>query len=104
MPKVTGQGRLLLDQITAALKAGDDYRQQFDEEDIEGIEKVRALGRQAGRDLGVKVNTMASDPNKRDDRRVNVFVAVREGSPLYEELRRIRAGKKIRAIFDENEI
>jgi hypothetical protein len=104
MPKVTGQDRLLLEQITAVLKAGDDYRQQFDEDDVEGIKKVRALGRQAGRDLGVKVTTMASDPNKREDRRVNVFVAVREGSPLYEELRRIRGSKQIRAIFDEKGI
>ncbi|WP_094361751.1 hypothetical protein [Mycobacterium marinum] len=105
MPKVTGLDRLLLEQITAALKAGKDYVQQFDEHDVEGIGKVRALGRQAGRDLGVKINTFASDPNGRDDRRVNVIVAVREGSPLYEELRRIRFSKQIRAVFgDEKDL
>jgi hypothetical protein len=101
IPKVTGQDRLLLERITAALKAGEDYRQQFDENDVEGIEQVRALGRQAGRDLGLKISTFASDPSRREDRKVNVIVAVREGSPLYEELRRIRGSKQIRAVFDE---
>jgi hypothetical protein len=47
-----------LDRIIAALKAESQYVQHFDEEDVEGIKKVRSLGRRACRELGWKIMTV----------------------------------------------
>lgn len=97
MMDLTGEDRLLLRQITAALRSESQYMAFLDEDDIEGVKRVRSLGRRAGRDLGWKVKTFASDPRKRDDRRIVVIVVVEESTPLHQELMRVRGDKAIRA-------
>ena len=100
MGEITGPDRLLLDRIIAALKAESQYVQHFDEDDVEGVQKVRSLGRRAGRELGWKIMTHASDPDKRQDRHVVVIVVAAESTPLHEELMRIRGEKKLRQFWD----
>jgi hypothetical protein len=97
--EVTAQDRLLLERITRALKSDSQYEQYFDAHDSKGIEKVRALGRRAARDLGWKVRTFATDPGKRQDCMVRVVVAVTQSSPLHEELMRVRGAKALRRVF-----
>lgn len=99
MGNLTGQDKLLLEQIVAALKAKASYMQFFDEDDTAGITKVRALGRRAGRELQWKVRTAASDPDRREDRRIGVLVWVEESSPLHQELMNIRQDKHTRKVI-----
>jgi hypothetical protein len=94
---VSGPDRLLFDRIVASLKSDDQqFTMSFDGDDAEGISKVRSLGRRAGRELGWKVRTFATNPDRRADRRVTVFVVVEESTPLRDELMRIRGQKKNR--------
>jgi hypothetical protein len=98
--ELNGQDRLLLERITQALKSDSQYEQYFDAHDSKGINKVRALGRRAARDLGWKVRTFATDI-KREDHMVRVIVAVTQSSPLHEELMRVRGAKAIRRVFED---
>lgn len=97
--ELTGPERLLVQQITQALRSKSQYDQWFAEFDAEGINRLRALGRRAARDLGWKVRTFATDPDRSEDRGVRVIIAVTESSPLHEELQRIRGAKAIRRAF-----
>jgi len=72
------------------IAAGHDYEQQFDEQDVEEIKKGPGPWSSGWARPRRHGHHHASDPNKREDRRVYVFVAVTEGSPLDEESRRIR--------------
>lgn len=94
MKKLTERELELLDGIITALKERNEFRCQFDEGDPD-IKLVRTLGRQAARELGWKVTTYASDPEKRDDRRVNVWVVVTESHPLRDEVIHQREMKKV---------
>lgn len=93
--------RLYLQQITDSLKSSSQYEAYFDADDKANIEKARAFGRRAARDLGWKVRTFASDSTASDNGVVRVIVAVIESSPLHEELMRVRADKAIRRVFAE---
>ena len=50
----------------------------FDGESHDVIARVRGCGRKAGRTLGYKVRTFATDPAQREDGRVAVFVVAIE--------------------------
>jgi hypothetical protein len=63
--EVTVQDRLLLERITRALKSDSQYEQYLDAHDSKGVNKLRALGRRAARDLGWKVRIFAIAPGKR---------------------------------------
>lgn len=97
--ELAGKDRMLLERITVALKASGQWDGDFDEHDREQIAKVRSLGRRAGRNLGWKVRTFETHPDRRDDRIVKVIVVVEESSPIHQELMRIRNDKAIRRVF-----
>ena len=93
MKELTGPDRLLFDRIVSALKSDGQYVAHFDEDQVEGIQLVRSLGRRAGRHLRWKVTTLASDPDRSASRRVTVYVVVTEDSPLRRQLGQIRMRK-----------
>lgn len=87
-------------QIAADLRSDGQYIVGIDGDNVEEVKRVRALGRKAGRQLGWKIRTYASDPERRDDHRSVVIVYVDESNPLHEELMRMRSEKRMRAAFD----
>lgn len=93
MAKIVGPDKLLLDQITAALRETDQFDRTFEADDIDGVKNLRALGRRAGRELGWKVRTLAVTL---DTGRVRVYIVVEESTPLRDELMNIRSRKSIR--------
>lgn len=90
----------LLDTITEFLREKAQFVQHLEPDDLEGINRIRSLGRRAARNLGWRVRTFASDPARRDDGKVVVIVAVTESSPLHQQLMGIRSDKAIRRMFD----
>lgn len=80
------------DALVADLKQAleIDYHavKTFAEWDTEAIAQYRKCGRRAARELGLKVITRQSDPNKRDDRLVNVWVAATD--PPAADLERLK--------------
>jgi hypothetical protein len=97
---VTGPDRLLLDRMVALLRKEGECRAVFDEDDTDGVEKFRALGRRAGRQLKWKIRTHATDPSRRDDRRIVVYVLVTEESPLRDQLTQVRMRKAMTLLND----
>lgn len=93
MAELTGQDRLLLDRVTAALREADQFDRVFDADDSDGINKLRAIGRRAGRELGWRVRTLVSNL---DTGRVRVYIVVEDSTPLRDQLMSIRRGKLIR--------
>lgn len=91
----------LLEQIIDGLKTRGQFVRHCDETDTDEIARIRSLGRRAGRSLGWKIATFASDPDRREDRKVVVIVAVEESNPLHHELMRIRGEKAIRKMFEK---
>lgn len=89
--------RIVLGRIIEALKKEGEYLQAFEADDTDAIERFRALGRRAGRELRWKVRTYATDPRRRRDRRVLVCVVVNESSPLRDQLQMIRMRKAVQA-------
>jgi hypothetical protein len=73
-----GQSDLEL-TVARQLEIDGQFVAHFDTDGAAGIAAVRAAGRRAGRLLGLNVRTVHSDPNKRDDNRVVVIVAVTGG-------------------------
>jgi hypothetical protein len=68
------------DELVAAmmrpLEIDFQVTDHFEEWDTEGIAQFRRCGRRAIRKLGYKAHTFQTDPAKRDDRRVIVYVMV----------------------------
>lgn len=93
----SGEDKLLLDRIIRDLRAVGQYTVVLSGDDTAAIERVRSLGRRAGRELGWRITTFASDPAKRDDGASVVSVCVRDSTPLHRELLRIRGRKAIEA-------
>lgn len=75
-------------EVLRALEIDHQYVAHLGHDQTEQIALVRSLGRKAGRYLGWKVRTFQTDPEKRDDRKVVVIVAVVESTP--EEHKRIK--------------
>lgn len=98
MSELTGPDRLLLNQVTAALREADQFDRVFDADDTEGVKNLRAIGRRAGGEWGWKVRTLAADL---DTGRVRVYIVVEESTPLRDELMSIRRGKLIRRTLND---
>jgi len=91
----------LYELILNSIKERNEFLTFFDEDEGEIIELVRSLGRRAGRELGWKISTFATDPDRREDRKVIVLVSVTRSSPLRDELFRIRGLKQCAATIDK---
>lgn len=71
----------LLDEITIALEIDHQYRRLVEVWNQELVDRIRHCGRAAGRRLGYRVRTFATDPDRRDDQRVIVWVGVTASTP-----------------------
>ena len=96
---LTSNERAVLHDIVTALKSNGQFVVHLDDGD-ERIETVRSLGRRAGRQLGWKVRTFATDPTHRDDHKVVVIVAVTDSNPLHQQLMQVRGDKALRRAFE----
>ena len=90
----------MVDRIITALRSDGQFIVTLPGDDREKIERLRALGRQAGRRLGWKVRTFASDPDRRTDGASVVIVAVIDSSALHQQLMRVRGEKALRRAFE----
>jgi hypothetical protein len=79
----------LIQQILPVLDLDHQYTRLVEAWSQACIAQIRRCGRTAGRRLGVKIRTFATDPEDRDDGRVAVWVVVTASNP--EEDERIRA-------------
>lgn len=66
----------LIREILPVLDLDHQYTRLAEGWNRELVEQIRRCGRAAGRRLGYKVRTFASDPHDRDDGRIAVWVVV----------------------------
>lgn len=90
-----------IQRICSELRSRGQFTAHVDGADTDEIKRTRSLGRAAGRRLGWKVRTYATDPAKRDDGKSVVVVVLVESNPLHEELLRVRGQKAVAQAMDE---
>ena len=81
----------LIHQILPVLEVDHQYTRLVEERNHELVAQIRRCGRQAGKRLGYQIRTLASDPDRRDDRRVAVWVLVIDSNPDDEDRIRERS-------------
>jgi len=81
----------LIQEILPVLDLDHQYTRLVKEWNHELIAQIRRCGRQAGNRLGYKIRTLTSDPQRRDDRRVAVWVVVIGSNPDDEDRIRDRS-------------
>lgn len=64
------------------------------------VAQIRRCGRAAGKRLGYKIRTLASDPQQRADRRIKVWVIVTDSNPDEEDRIRERSELLINYTFN----
>jgi hypothetical protein len=69
--------------------------------DQDRVAQIRRCGRAAGRRLGYKIRTFATDPEDRDDGRVAVWVVVTASNPDDDERIRERGDLLIRETLNQ---
>ncbi|MFD9550307.1 hypothetical protein ACFWBG_23175 [Nocardia salmonicida] len=85
--------------IMRSLEIDWQWVKHFDPADVTGIAEARSAGRRAGRAMGLKIVTFASDPAKREDGRVVVIVAVNQPASDPEDEKRME--DRSRLIVDQ---
>jgi hypothetical protein len=70
----------LIQEILPVLEVDHQYTRLVEAWNHELVAQIRRCGRKAGKRLGYKIRTLASEPDRRDDRRIAVWV--RERSEL----------------------
>lgn len=71
----------LIQEILPVLELDHQYMRLVEAWNQELVAQIRRCGREAGRLLGFKIQTLASDPDRRDDRRLVVWVLVIDSNP-----------------------
>ena len=71
----------LIQEILPVLEVDHQYARLVEEWNHELLAQIRRCGRAAGKRLGYKIRTFASDPDRRDDRRIAVWVIVTDSNP-----------------------
>ena len=71
----------LIREILPILDLDHQYTRLAEAWNHELIAQIRRCGREAGKRLGYKIRTLTSDPQRRDDGRVAVWVVVIESTP-----------------------
>lgn len=71
----------LIQEIVPVLDLDHQYTRLVEAWNHELITQIRRCGREAGKRLGYKIRTLTSDPQRRDDRRVAVWVVVISSNP-----------------------
>ena len=81
----------LIQEMLPVLDVDHHYTRLVEEWNHEFVAQIRRCGRQAGKRLGYKIRTVATDPDRRDDRRTAVCVLVISSNPDDEERIRERS-------------
>ena len=72
-------------EIQPVLDLDHQYTRHVEAWNHDLVAQIRRWGRAAGRRLGYKVRTLASDPHDRDDRRIAVSVVATTSNPNDED-------------------
>lgn len=86
----------IYERILLRLELDHQYSAHVNPGNVERIKQIRALGRRAGRELGWKVRTFQTNPERRPDGKVVVGVVVVDSTLEDEERLRERAELIIR--------
>src|SRR3954453_16878536 len=81
----------LIQEILPVLEVDHQYTRLVEAWNHELVAQIRRCGRQAGKRLGYKIRTFASDPDRRDDRRIAGWVIVTDSNPDDEDRVRERS-------------
>lgn len=90
----------LIQRVLPVLEIDHQYVRHVESWNQELIAQIRRCGRAAARRLGYGVRTFQSDPDKREDRRVVVIVAVTRSTPDEEERIRERSDLLMREAWN----
>ena len=81
----------LTQQILPVLELDHQYTRQVEAWNHDLVAQIRRCGRAAGKRLGYKIRIFASDPQRREDRRLVVWVLVTDSNPDDEDRVRERS-------------
>lgn len=81
----------LIQEILPVLDLDHQYTRLVEAWNHELVAQIRRCGRQAGKRLGYKIRTFTSDPDRRDDQRIAVWVVVISANPHDEDRIRERS-------------
>lgn len=95
---MTASEQRLVDELIGELRGTGQSVRRFDVSRVGDIQKFRAMGRKAGRQLGWKIRTFQIDPAGPGDG----DVIVTGSTPLHQELMRLCSTKALRRAFDES--
>jgi hypothetical protein len=91
----------LIQQILPVLDFDHQYTRLVEAWNQDLVAQIRRCGRAAGRRLGVKIRTFASDPQDRDDGRIAVWVVVTASHPDDEQRIRERGELLMREVLNQ---
>ena len=91
----------LIEQILPVLELDHQYARLVEAWNHDLVAQIRRCGRQTGKRLGYKIRTFASDPDRREDRRVVVWVLVTDPNPDDEDRIRERSDLLISHTFNQ---
>ena len=91
----------LIQEILPVLEVDHQYTRLVEEWNHELLAQIRRCGRAAGKRLGYKIRTFASDPDRRDDRRIAVWAIVTDSNPDDEDRIRERSDLLISHTFNQ---
>ena len=81
----------LVQEIVPVLELDHQYTRLVEAWNHDLVAQIRRCGRQAGKRLGYKIRTVASDPERRDAARLVVWVVVIDSTPDDEDRIRERS-------------
>lgn len=81
----------LTQEILPVLDLDHQYTRSVEAWNHELVAQIRRCGRAAGKRLGYKIRTFTSDPDRRDDQRIAVWVIVTDSNPDDEDRIRERS-------------
>ena len=91
----------LIQEILPVLEVDHQYTRLVEAWNDELVAQIRRCGRVAGKRLGYKIRTFASDPDRRDDQRIAVWVIVTDSNPDEEDRIRKRSDLLISHTFNQ---
>ncbi|MBA2560253.1 MAG: hypothetical protein H0V07_10295 [Propionibacteriales bacterium] len=92
----------LIQEILPVLDLDHQYTRLVEAWNDELLAQIRRCGSAAGKRLGYKMRTFASDPDRRNDRRITVWVIVTDSNPDEED--RIRERSELLINYTLNQL
>lgn len=75
------EDEVLIQEMLPVLDVDHQHMRLVEAWNRDRVAQIRRCGRQAGKRLGYKIRTLNSDPDRRDDGRLVVWVVVIESAP-----------------------